>query len=145
LREKMPLSLILCDVDFFKLYNDTYGHQAGDECLKKVAQAMQNTIKRPGDLVARYGGEEFAIILPNTPMSGAFHIAEEIRAKIVCLHLDHEKSKVCDRVTVSLGVATIIPEPEFTPEMLIATADFALYRAKEQGRNCVVFLNSPIT
>ena len=145
LREKMPLSLILCDVDFFKLYNDTYGHQAGDECLKKVAQAMQNTIKRPGDLVARYGGEEFAIILPNTPMSGAFHIAEEIRAKIVCLHLSHEKSKVCDRVTVSLGVATIIPEPELTPQILIATADFALYRAKDQGRNCVVFLNSPIT
>jgi diguanylate cyclase (GGDEF)-like protein/PAS domain S-box-containing protein len=145
LREKMPLSLILCDVDFFKLYNDTYGHQAGDECLKKVAQSMQNTIKRPGDLVARYGGEEFAIILPNTPMSGAFHIAEEIRAKIVCLHLDHEKSKVSDRVTVSLGVTSLIPEPEFTPEMLIATADLALYRAKEQGRNCVVFLNSPIT
>jgi diguanylate cyclase (GGDEF)-like protein/PAS domain S-box-containing protein len=144
LREKMPLSLILCDVDFFKLYNDTYGHQAGDECLKKVAQAMQNTIKRPGDLVARYGGEEFAIILPNTPMSGAFHIAEEIRANIVCLDIDHEKSQVCDRVTVSLGIASLIPEPELTPEMLIATADLALYRAKEQGRNCVVFLNSPI-
>ncbi|MDJ0554490.1 MAG: PAS domain S-box protein [Microcoleaceae cyanobacterium MO_207.B10] len=137
-REQKPLSLILCDIDFFKKYNDTYGHQKGDECLQKVAKTMSETIKRPADLVARYGGEELAVILPNTDLSGAIHLAEVIRHAVNNLQIEHQSSKVCNYITMSLGVSTIVPFPEASPKSLIATADVALYEAKETGRNQVV-------
>ncbi|NJO20582.1 MAG: diguanylate cyclase, partial [Spirulinaceae cyanobacterium RM2_2_10] len=105
-REQQPLSVILCDVDYFKLYNDTYGHQAGDACLQQVAQVLGKMLKRPSDLVARYGGEEFAIILPNTTSAGACQVAEAVRAAIADLQIVHVKSTVSDYVTLSLGVAT---------------------------------------
>jgi diguanylate cyclase (GGDEF)-like protein/PAS domain S-box-containing protein len=136
IREKLPLSLIFCDVDFFKLYNDTYGHQAGDECLCTVAQCLHEIAKRPRDLVARYGGEEFAVILPNTPQAGAIIVAQRIQAGIKALDIDHKTSKVNQQVTLSMGIATIIPIPNLLPTQLTAAADHALYKAKSNGRNC---------
>jgi len=135
LREKVPLTLLLCDVDFFKRYNDTYGHQSGDECLQNIAQTIQRSLKRPADLVARYGGEEFAVILPNTSLEGALHVAERIHLHIACLKLPHIQSPH-QRVTLSIGVATTIPTLEKTAAELLAVADAALYAAKDQGRNC---------
>ncbi len=137
-REKLPMSLILCDVDFFKLYNDTYGHLAGDFCLQHVAAALRQSVKRHSDLVARYGGEEFAVILPNTTAKGAFYVAETIRKQVQRIKLVHAKSEVSKYVTLSLGVASIIPNAEICPDTLITIADKALYAAKSQGRNCVV-------
>ncbi|WP_353932156.1 diguanylate cyclase [Okeanomitos corallinicola TIOX110] len=132
-----PLSIILCDIDFFKLYNDRYGHPAGDDCLRQVANAIHKAGNRPGDLVARYGGEEFVLVLPNTSATGAMQLAERIRAEVQALQIPHEKSGVNDHVTLSLGVASIIPAASFTPSCLIATADEALYQAKAQGRDCL--------
>jgi diguanylate cyclase (GGDEF)-like protein len=137
-REQMPLSLIMCDVDFFKRYNDTYGHQAGDECLRRLAGVLRECAKRPSDLVARYGGEEFAIILPNTPETGALRVAEEIRDRVAALHITHMNSPVSSYVTVSVGVATTRPSPYSASEALLAAADRALYQAKGQGRDRVV-------
>ncbi|MBF2001596.1 MAG: diguanylate cyclase [Synechococcales cyanobacterium M58_A2018_015] len=137
-RLQMPLSLILCDVDFFKQYNDTYGHQTGDRCLQQVALALQQSVKRPADVVARYGGEEFAIILPNTPPAGALHVARRIQTAIQELKLPHSSSQVSTQVSLSLGVASIIPRPGSSMAQLVATADRALYQAKTQGRNCIV-------
>ncbi|MDP5017466.1 MAG: diguanylate cyclase, partial [Dolichospermum sp.] len=134
-REKSSLSLIFCDVDFFKRYNDTYGHQGGDSCLQKVAQAMSQAIKRPSDLVARYGGEEFVVILPNTTVEGAMIVAEEIRSQVKILAISHKASEVSQYVTVSLGIASIIPVSDIPAEFLIKTADEALYRAKKAGRD----------
>lgn len=134
-RENQPLSVILCDVDHFKLYNDTYGHQAGDECLRAVAQALKQAIRRPADEAARYGGEEFVIVLPNTPLSGAQHVAEKVRRGVYELQLPHESSKTTDWVTISLGVASCIPDQSLSPEGLVQKADMALYTAKEKGRN----------
>ncbi|MDY6940632.1 MAG: diguanylate cyclase [Cyanobacteriota bacterium] len=136
-REHGPLSLILCDVDFFKGYNDSYGHQAGDDCLRLVARTMQQTVKRPSDIVARYGGEEFAAILPDTHAEGAIRVARKIRTRIKALKIPHEGSKVNRVVTLSLGVATRWPDRKSTWRDLIAEADRALYRAKEQGRDRV--------
>lgn len=130
-----PLSLILCDVDYFKSYNDTYGHLAGDICLQKIAFAITQCTKQSGDLVARYGGEEFVIILPDTVVEEAFKIAEEIRLKIQDLKISHARSSVYQWVTVSLGVSGTVPTPELDAEALIAVTDAALYEAKEQGRN----------
>jgi diguanylate cyclase (GGDEF)-like protein/PAS domain S-box-containing protein len=138
-REKLPLSLIMCDIDYFKDYNDTYGHQAGDRCLQQVAQAISQAIKRPADLVARYGGEEFAVILPNTEVEGAVKVAEIIRTSVKQLKIGHIASRVKDLcVTLSLGVAGFIPSHEFPPATLITTTDQALYDAKKQGRDRVV-------
>jgi two-component system, cell cycle response regulator len=134
-REQSPLSLILCDIDFFKSYNDYYGHQAGDDCLKQVAQAIDSSVSRPADLVARYGGEEFGIILPNTTDEGALYIATQIQVTIENLKILHRCSKVSSIVTLSMGIATLIPTPESSPENLIALADRALYAAKAEGRN----------
>lgn len=134
-REQLPLSLILCDIDFFKRYNDTYGHQAGDDCLCKVANALSFCVKRPIDLVARYGGEEFAVILPNTTVVGASQVAQEIRAVINTLGIPHVQSLVSPHVTLSLGIACTQPKHDTSPTMLIATADAALYEAKAAGRN----------
>jgi diguanylate cyclase (GGDEF)-like protein len=137
-REGAALSLILCDIDHFKLYNDTYGHQAGDDCLRAVAGTMADTARRPADLVARYGGEEFAVILPNTDMEGAVRVAQEIRAAVKEKELAHNSSPVSPVVTLSLGVTTAIPNPQLPPESLVERADQALYEAKEQGRDRVV-------
>jgi diguanylate cyclase (GGDEF)-like protein len=136
MREQQPLSLILCDIDYFKRYNDTYGHQAGDECLKQVAQAISHSLKRPDDLAARYGGEEFAAILPNTPIEGAIQVAETISFQVQQLEIPHQRSSISDRVTLSLGISGLIPQPNNSIEILIANADRALYQAKERGRNC---------
>lgn len=133
-REQKPLSLILCDVDYFKRYNDTYGHQAGDACLKQIAQAIDHASKRPADLVARYGGEEFAVILPNTDALGAAHVAELIQIEVRKLNLTHPQSEVSEYVTLSLGVSSQVPSQE-SPESLIASVDRLLYEAKAQGRN----------
>ncbi len=137
-REKVPLSLIMCDIDLFKNYNDLYGHQEGDACLNAVAQAIHGGAVRPGDFVARYGGEEFVVILPATPAEGALHIAEAIRAAVRRLHIPHEGSQVDTCVTLSLGIASTIPSAEESMENLLQTADAALYDAKQQGRNRVV-------
>jgi diguanylate cyclase (GGDEF)-like protein/PAS domain S-box-containing protein len=138
-REQVPLSLIFCDVDHFKLYNDTYGHQAGDNCLQQVAQAISRQVKRPADLVARYGGEEFAVILPNTPGEGALAVAQTIRQEIHSLKIPHAQSRVSEYVTLSLGVVSMVPTQGLSPEDLISNADKALYKAKEQGRDRIIF------
>lgn len=134
-RKQEPLSLILCDIDFFKNYNDTYGHQAGDACLQQVAQTLSRVAKRPGDLVARYGGEEFTIVLPNTQSEGAIFLAQEIQRAIKALQIAHINSSVTPVVTLSLGVATILPTPQSNPARLIRAADQALYQAKANGRD----------
>ena len=136
-REQQPLSLIMCDVDYFKLYNDNYGHLDGDLCLQRVASMLQDSIRRPADLAARYGGEEFAIILPNTEAQGAVGIAEKICHRIKSMEIPHQKSPICEYVTLSMGVACQIPQPQMPPETLVNAADQALYQAKEQGRNQV--------
>jgi diguanylate cyclase (GGDEF)-like protein len=135
LREHLPLSLLMADIDCFKVFNDTYGHQAGDDALQQVAKVIQNAAKRSVDLSARYGGEEFAVILPNTKQDGAVQVAQAIQSGVKDLAIVHAKSKAAAVVTVSLGVATIIPTTATSPEELIAVADKALYRAKNQGRD----------
>ena len=143
-REKSPLSLILCDIDFFKRYNDTYGHLAGDVCLQQVASALIRAAKRPEDLVARYGGEEFAAILPHTDSAGAIHVAEKMRVGVLALEIPHADSAVNRCVTISLGVANAMPHLESSPENLIAAADQALYHAKESGRDRYAFYTPEI-
>lgn len=133
-REKTLLSLILCDIDFFKLYNDHYGHQAGDACLRQVAAVIGSVPRRPADLVCRYGGEEFAIILPRTDIPGATHIAEMIRAAVQNCSIPHAQSKIADCVTLSLGCTTHAGLVEDV-DALLKAADDALYAAKKQGRN----------
>ena len=137
-RERIPLSLIIVDIDCFKLYNDTYGHQMGDLCIQQVAQAIKDCLKRPGDLPARYGGEEFAIILPNVDARGAVYIAEKIRNQIKALAIDHLKSKISlGMVTASFGVASTISQSSQEPTLLVREADLALYQSKEKGRDRV--------
>jgi len=136
-RQKAALSLILCDIDFFKRYNDTYGHQAGDDCLKKVARTIQRAIKRPADLVARYGGEEFVILLPQTDLNGAVKITEDIKRKIRNLQIDHAESDVSPYVSLSMGTCTMRPDQETLSAELVAAADRALYQAKKNGRDRV--------
>ncbi|AFY58122.1 diguanylate cyclase (GGDEF) domain-containing protein [Rivularia sp. PCC 7116] len=130
-----PLSIIMCDVDCFKSYNDTYGHHAGDKCLRMIADAIANTAKRPADCVARYGGGAFVIILPYTPARGALKVAEAIRNKIKELNIPHTSSSVSSAVTVSMGIAGSIPNSDDNPVLLVEAADHALYLAKAQGRN----------
>jgi len=136
-RENHPLSLILCDIDCFKGYNDTYGHPAGDEVLMRVAGAMRDSLRRPADLAARYGGEEFVVILANTDTAGAVALAEKIRETVEEMKVLHEGSTVSRWLTVSFGVATLVPDPDAGPEELIDRADRALYAAKQGGRNRV--------
>jgi diguanylate cyclase (GGDEF)-like protein len=122
-------------VDFFKAYNDTYGHQAGDDCLMRIAQALQAALQRPGDLVARYGGEEFALVLPNTRVTGAVRVAEAIQAYIAEMALPHSSSPVQPQITLSLGVTCLQPAPDDALTTFLAQADQALYAAKQQGRD----------
>lgn len=137
-RENQPLSLILADVDFFKRYNDNYGHPQGDECLRRVAGAIASAVFRPADLAARYGGEEFAIIMPNTNAAGAIAVARRVSDRIRELELPHAYSDVADRVTLSIGVATLVPTKDNDAAILIGASDKALYTAKHEGRDRVV-------
>jgi len=137
LREKTSLSLILIDIDFFKNFNDFYGHTTGDDCLKKVAQTIKKSLERSVDLAARYGGEEFVCVLPNTDLSGANHIAETIRKNIYNLQIPHKKSLVEPFVTISLGISSAIPDASSSALILTQAADKMLYKAKKQGRNRV--------
>ena len=134
-REKQSLSLILFDVDFFKRYNDHYGHQAGDDCLVQVAQAAQQVLKRPADLLARYGGEEFVVVLPNTNLDGASAIAKRIQDQLQQFQIAHDKSEVSPFVTISIGLTCQTPTPSIDSKQMIGEADAALYLAKRQGRN----------
>lgn len=137
MREKTPLSLAMVDVDKFKVYNDTYGHPQGDALLKAVAKAITNTLKRPADMAARWGGEEFVVLLPNTPLDGAVTIAESIRRNIEATVVPLEKNGQPSSVTASLGVASIIPQPDNSLNDLTSAADKLLYTAKQTGRNRV--------
>jgi diguanylate cyclase (GGDEF)-like protein/PAS domain S-box-containing protein len=139
-RESHPLSLVLIDIDSFKPFNDTYGHQEGDVCLKNISRIIKPYAKRPGDLAARYGGEELALILPCANSQNAFKIAEKIRKKVQKLKITHNESKVdgCKTISISAGVATLVPDADSTQSILVNLADKALYSAKNQGRNQVV-------
>ncbi len=136
-RGQTEISCLMIDTDYFKKYNDHYGHQQGDECLKAITQKIRNHMKRPADMAARYGGEEFIVLLPDTVQDVALKMANKIREDILSLSIAHEKS-VFGIVTVSIGAASVIPERDSLAEELIKSADQALYKAKAQGRNCVV-------
>ncbi|MGL5033438.1 MAG: diguanylate cyclase domain-containing protein, partial [Microcystaceae cyanobacterium] len=144
-REQQPLSLILFDVDFFKKFNDCYGHPEGDRCLIKIAQTASKTVGRSTDLVARIGGEEFAVILPNTDLDGAKAIAEKLRSAIQSLNIAHSRSTTNSCVTISLGITSQIPDENNLPETLIDQADQALFLAKDWGRNQFVIFTANST
>jgi diguanylate cyclase (GGDEF)-like protein len=137
LRGAQMLALIMTDVDHFKAYNDCYGHQAGDDCLRKMARALSAEVRRPADLLARYGGEELVAVLPDTSLEGALLIAENMRLAVEALAIPHAKSPTVSHVTLSLGVAAVVPTPATLPKLLIEAADKALYQAKAEGRNRV--------
>lgn len=136
--DRSPLTLILCDVDFFKLYNDEYGHPSGDACLKRVAHALSSVMRSGLDLVCRYGGEEFGIILPNTPQDSALPVADRIKSVIEQLAIPHCQSKISQFVTLSMGIVTTVPNPDMFPSELVEATDQMLYQAKQKGRNCYV-------
>ena len=137
MRAQEPLSLLMCDVDYFKQFNDSYGHQAGDDCLRTIAELLRVKLRRPADIVARYGGEEFAAVLPDTGVVGAEQVAEGMRSAVESLGIPHADSTAARVVTVSIGVATLVPQlAEGVPAMITA-ADWALYEAKRLGRNRV--------
>ncbi|MGF1540851.1 MAG: diguanylate cyclase [Pleurocapsa sp.] len=138
IREKQELAIILCDVDNFKPYNDTYGHLAGDRCLQQVAKAIDCAVSRGQDVAARYGGEEFVVILPNTKIVGAVRVAKRIKNAVNNLKIPHTTSTIKDCVTVSCGVSCLLPAHELTPQHLVQSADRALYQAKFQGRDRIV-------
>ena len=134
-RQSQPLSLIMLDVDHFKLFNDTYGHQIGDDCLIRVAHTLQTQLQRATDMLVRFGGEEFMLILPDTDSKGAIQVAENARLAIEALGIRHEYSTPRDSVTVSVGYATMVPNARNRADQLIQAADAALYKAKQRGRN----------
>ncbi len=145
-REQQPFSIIICDIDFFKNYNDYYGHLSGDACLKAVAMCIKSAVQRPADLAARYGGEEFGILLPNTHSGGACYLAEKIRTAICSMKRKHARSAVSDSVTICLGVATVVPSTQCDgAEKLLKAADQALYVSKMDGRNRVTVAPSPVS
>jgi diguanylate cyclase (GGDEF)-like protein len=137
IRENQPISVIMIDLDHFKAYNDYYGHLAGDNCLKRIADILQNKVRRPSDMAGRYGGEEFCIILPNTDKEGARHVAEFVRLTVEELRIPHAGNGAEGVVTLSLGVVTHYPDPSFAISTLLNEADKALYHAKRSGRNRV--------
>ena len=136
-RQRSSLGLVLLDVDHFKAYNDAYGHPAGDACLCAVGRALATALPRVSDLVARYGGEEFVVLLPGTGLEGARDVAETLRRAVEAISLPHAHSSAADHVTVSLGVASMIPSLDLEAASLVQAADQALYRAKQDGRNGV--------
>ncbi len=135
MRDTTALSLLMIDIDHFKNYNDHYGHLAGDDCLRRVAQTLRDNLSRPADLVARYGGEEFVVLLPLTPLGGAMGISNQLCKAISNLAIPHANSGAADRVTISVGACTVVPETSLTEQSLISHADEQLYRAKHEGRN----------
>lgn len=137
-RHFISLSLIMIDIDYFKAYNDNYGHQAGDDCLRKIAAVLSSCARRSSDIVTRYGGEEFAIILPHMEKENAIELAEKMRSRVEELNLPHEYSSVSDHVTISLGVYTVVPSDSISIEAFIGAADKALYKAKRENRNNTV-------
>jgi diguanylate cyclase (GGDEF)-like protein/PAS domain S-box-containing protein len=137
LREESVFSLLMGDIDFFKPYNDLYGHLEGDECLRKVAAVLKDNLRRPGDMIARYGGEEFVILLPDTDAKNATSVAETLRSSVELLGVEHKDSYVSDVITISVGVASVVPAENLSLSTLISSADRALYRAKKAGRNRV--------
>lgn len=134
-RERQPLGLVLCDIDFFKSFNDRYGHLAGDKALRSVAQAIDGCFQRAGELAARYGGEEFGVVIAGADVASAMGLARKVRARIGELSIPHTASPIADHVTVSIGVASVVPGPRFDPRELVEAADRALYRAKGSGRD----------
>ena len=138
MRNRVPMSVMMLDIDYFKSYNDTYGHLKGDEVLRKVAEIIQKSLMRPADLAYRYGGEEFVLILPEISITGAKMLAENIRKNVEALDIPHKGSKIAPHMTISIGIASIVPAGNDMPESLVSLADAALYRAKENGRNQVV-------
>ncbi|TGK02175.1 diguanylate cyclase [Leptospira selangorensis] len=134
-RSEKPISLLLLDIDFFKKYNDTYGHQAGDECIRQVAGVLKNTARRAGDFPARYGGEEFAVILPETDSEKAMIVAENIRTRVQELKISHEASQTSEFVSVSIGISTRMSGKDKESKKFLEEADKALYKSKEDGRN----------
>lgn len=136
-RAGISLSLMMMDIDYFKPFNDRYGHGAGDECLKRVANALSEALNRPGDLVARYGGEEFSAILPDTELEGAHLLAQRFRQAVEGLNIPHASSKASERVTLSVGFVAGVPSMGGRAEDFLAAADRMLYEAKEEGRNRV--------
>ncbi|WDP88416.1 MAG: diguanylate cyclase [Desulfobacter sp.] len=135
-RYEDPVALVMMDIDYFKTFNDRYGHAGGDECLKAIADCMNNCIERPGDRLCRYGGEEFAAVLPGTGIEGALRVAEKMRAAVYGLGIPHEASLVDSRVTISAGAASAIPgSPGQTPAHLLGLSDEMLYKSKGEGRN----------
>lgn len=141
-RVGVPLSLIMIDIDYFKAYNDAYGHQRGDDCLKQVAVTLSESLQRASDLVARYGGEEFAVILPEIEAHRAAEMAEMLRERVESLEIPHETLSGDSVLTISVGVATIYPQKELSTISLLSAADQALYRAKFEGRNQVLISDS---
>ena len=134
-RNKHALSLLMCDIDYFKQFNDTYGHLKGDECLIKIADCLKKAFKRASDLPARYGGEEFAVILPHTNTKEALHMSETFFEQVKQLKIPHESSDVSKYFTISIGVISTLPDKSCTVESLIKAADDQLYKAKQSGRN----------
>lgn len=141
LHDRTPLALVLCDVDYFKDYNDAFGHLAGDDCLRQVALTIDRVLSRPMDLVARFGGEEFVVVLPQTSAAGAMKVAELIQAEIANAMIPHTRSLVSDYITLSIGIVSVIPTDNRSPKDLIDEADQALYIAKQQGRNRIIYLS----
>jgi diguanylate cyclase (GGDEF)-like protein len=140
-RKSKPVSLIMIDIDYFKKYNDTYGHQEGDKCLQKVAKSLESALNRPGDFVARYGGEEFAALLPDTDMEGAVAVADRMRAGIELLNILHSSSDAADHVSLSMGIGTVaLADRRISHSVLISLADQSLYEAKSEGRNRIKIL-----
>jgi diguanylate cyclase (GGDEF)-like protein len=135
IRDSASFSLLLCDLDFFKPFNDYYGHQMGDNCLRQVAKILTETTQRPADFVARYGGEELVVILPDTNSNGAETVAIKLKDAVEALKIPHHLSAISDYLTISIGIATTIPNSNLSSTIMVDTADSALYRAKARGRN----------
>jgi len=144
LRHQMPLSLGMLDVDYFKAYNDLYGHPAGDHCLEQIAAVLEASLGRSGDLVARYGGEEFVVLLPGLPAESLGPIGEKLRSSVSALGLPHAQGGPEGIVTISLGLATVVPQEGSTPKDLLAVADALLYQAKNEGRNRLCLMTRPL-
>lgn len=137
LRQRRPLAVLMCDIDHFKQYNDTFGHLSGDFCITRVAAILTEQLRRPADLVARYGGEEFVMLLPETDLTGALLVAHSCREQIEKVAIQQGPSRADGRMTISIGVCVFVPSPECDPLALLAAADEALYEAKRNGRNQV--------